>query len=147
MGHCSSAGIIFRTGLPLIAGERVASSLVLTLGVFDCAIHNAACFVGNTFPTDGSIMHFGDVRVYVATIAEGFPSVVTPVLDVPLARDGLLRSAPSACGHPRRRAVLEAPVPAPVSVPCSTSRCPRARRAPTAVVAEAICLHPCWVPV
>src|SRR3954468_6846842 len=76
VGHNASAGIIFRTGLPLVAGERVASGLVLTLGAFDCVIDNAACFVGNTFPADSSIMHFGDVRVYVATIAKVFPSLV-----------------------------------------------------------------------
>src|SRR4051812_28503031 len=86
MGHGASAGIIFRTGLPLVAGERVASGLILTFGAFDCVVDNAACFAGNTFPTNGSIMHFGDIRVYVATVAEAFTSMVTSILDVALIR-------------------------------------------------------------
>lgn len=73
MGHNASAGVIFRMGLPLIAGERVASSLTLTLGSFDCVIDNVSCFNGETFPSDGSVMHFGEHRIYVPTITKDFP--------------------------------------------------------------------------
>jgi len=83
VGHSASAGVIFRTGLSLIAGERVASGLILTFGSFDCVLDNASCFTGGTFPNEGSIMHFGKHRVYVASIVETFPHEVVTVFGAP----------------------------------------------------------------
>ena len=77
----AATGVSFRTGPFTTSGERVASGLVLRFGAFDCITDNAACFADATFPEGGSIIHFGDHRVYVAVVPEEYPSEVLTFSD------------------------------------------------------------------
>jgi len=72
----AAAGIKFRAGLNTSAGGRVASGLVLRFGAFDCVSDNVASFADGAFPEGGSIISFGDHRVYAAVIPEEYPSKV-----------------------------------------------------------------------
>ncbi|MBI0384643.1 hypothetical protein JBE27_52405, partial [Streptomyces albiflaviniger] len=67
-------GVSFRTGPYTTSGERVASGLVLRFGSLDCIADNAACFADTAFPEGGSIISFGDHRVYVVLVPEEYPS-------------------------------------------------------------------------
>ena len=47
----------------------------MTFGTLKCVINNAACFADSAFPEDGSIVHFGEHRVYIAVVPE-YPAEV-----------------------------------------------------------------------
>ena len=113
------AVVFFRTGLTIDSGECVASGLVLRFGSLDCVSDNAKCFADRAFPAGGSIIHFGEHRVYLATISpKVYPrkvlSCADPPLDVPAGRSSgpdlcshaeVMMTAPEAAGdkHPRTR--------------------------------------------
>ena len=105
----ASTGVTFRTGPRTSAGERVASGLVLTLGNIDCVIDNASCFAGTSFPANGTVLLFGDLPVYIATIPERFPREIVSVVELPCS-DGSTSAAPrrvdvmmaGSSSHPRQ---------------------------------------------
>jgi hypothetical protein len=72
----ASVGVSFWTGCFTASSERVASGLVLRFGSLDCITNNIACFAEAAFPEGGSIIHFGDHRIYVAVVSEEYPSEV-----------------------------------------------------------------------
>jgi hypothetical protein len=79
----SSVGVSFRTGSLTASGECIASGLVLRFGSLDCITNNAACFADAAFPKGGSIVHFGDHRVYVVVVSDEYPSEVLTFSDPP----------------------------------------------------------------
>ena len=80
VGQIAVSGVSFRAGSRSRLGERVSSGLVSTFGSIDFVNNNAACFAGSAFPEDGSVMQFGEHRVYVA-IAPEFPASIQPCTD------------------------------------------------------------------
>src|SRR4051812_11608672 len=91
----AATGVTFRTRLCTLSGERVASGLVLMLGRFDCVIDNARYFAGSVFLVGGSILLFGDLPVYIATVPERFPWEIVSFAE-PLPSAGSALVAPGA---------------------------------------------------
>ena len=75
VGQETAAGVTFRTGSRSRLGVRVATGLVTTLGSNDFVADNAACFAGSAFPEGGTVISFGEHRIYVAVNLE-YPAVV-----------------------------------------------------------------------
>jgi len=79
VGQTAAAGVTLRTG-PLRTGVRVATGLVTTFGSLHFVDDNTGCFGDDDLPEDGTIMEFGEHRVFVALIPE-YPAVVLTCLD------------------------------------------------------------------
>jgi hypothetical protein len=95
----AAAGDFFRTGPYINSGERIASGLVLRFGSLHCINDNAACFANRPFPRAGSIIHFGEHRVYVAVISERYPGKVLSCSDPPLGVAYGCSSSADLCTH------------------------------------------------
>ena len=80
MGQETAAGVTFCTGSRGRLGERVATGLVTTFGSIDFIADNAASFAGSAFPEGGTVIIFGEHRVYVAVTPE-YPAVVQACSD------------------------------------------------------------------
>ena len=76
----AAAGVTFRQGSRNRLGERVASGLVSTFGSIDFVNDNANCFAGSAFPEDGTVLHFGEHRVYIA-LAPAYPTNIQRCVD------------------------------------------------------------------
>ena len=61
----------------------MASGLVLTLSRFDCVSDNASCFAETSFLANDTVLLFGDLPVYVATVPECFPREIVSVTGLP----------------------------------------------------------------
>ena len=119
----ASTGVTFRTGPRTSAGERVASGLVLTLGKFDCVIDNASCFAGTSFPANGTVLLFGDLHIYIATVPKRFPREIVSVAGPPCSSGGtsaaprgvevMMAGSSSQPRRPRERGVDEVRTSAP----------------------------------
>ncbi|KAE8794346.1 hypothetical protein D1007_30894 [Hordeum vulgare] len=82
------AGVTFRAAPFTTSSKRVAHTLVMRYDAFDCVNDNTHRLEDAAFPTDGSIISFGSHRIYVAVVAESYPTDVAE--DDPLlpASDG-----------------------------------------------------------
>jgi hypothetical protein len=91
-------GVTFRTGPFTPSGEHVVHGLVIRFGASNYVNDNAACFADAAFPTDGSIIPFGDHRVYVAVISDEYPREVLTFTDPSLAGGcGISRDVADLC--------------------------------------------------
>lgn len=79
VGQTAAVGVTLRTG-PLSTGVRIATGLVTTFGSLHFVDDNTGCFGDDDLPEDGTIMEFGEHRVFVALIPE-YPAVVLACLD------------------------------------------------------------------
>ncbi|XBI22578.1 hypothetical protein VPH35_063582 [Triticum aestivum] len=77
-------GVTFRTRPFTPTGERIAHDLVSRLGAFDGAGDDVVRFVDAASPASGSIIPFGELRVYVALVPDEYPSRVLTFVDPPL---------------------------------------------------------------
>ena len=80
VGQLAASGFTFRAGSQSRLGERVASGLVSTFSSIHFVDDNAAYFAGFAFLEDGSIMRFGQHRVYVAITPE-YRASIQPCAD------------------------------------------------------------------
>ena len=81
VGQMAAAGPVFCTGPPSSdSGERVATGLVVAFGAIDYVFDNTGSLAGSALPQNGSIIHFGEHRVFVVVVPE-FPAVVQPCSD------------------------------------------------------------------
>ena len=78
------AGVHFRTGSMVVAGERVVSGLLHRSGAQNALIDNAGCFGDRPVPRNGCLIKFGSFVVYVATeVACRYPERVLVAEDSP----------------------------------------------------------------
>lgn len=96
------AGVSFRTGNVIDFGRRVLSGLVASLGSFSIVIDTTGCFSSKPLPTNGCLIRFGALDVYVATeIACSYPEQVLVAKDPPsvCAVRGQRSTRPVSCAE------------------------------------------------
>lgn len=96
------AGVTFRTGNFIGSGRRVLSGLIASIGSVSVIIDTAGCFGSKPLPTDGCLIRFGALDVYVATeIICKFPEPVLEAEDPPsvCAARGRRSARPVSCAE------------------------------------------------
>ncbi|KAE8788954.1 hypothetical protein D1007_36968 [Hordeum vulgare] len=94
------AGVTFREGIFTPFGECVAHGFVVHYDVLDCVNDNARRLEDADFLVDGSIISFGSHRIYVAVVADSYPTKVLNCDEPPRAGDSdLSRSIDDLCNR------------------------------------------------